>query len=95
MTKYKFTLFYFIIHVGNENYVDIYLEIMRSITIWIKDIYELDNFETTWKSSNFYSLSIQVFFMFLFNIFYDLIFKYKKMFLNNIHDDEISCGVFC
>ena len=51
-------MFYFIVHVGNENSVDIFMEIMRSIKIWIKDIYELDNFETTWKSSNIYSLPI-------------------------------------
>ena len=32
-----------IVHVENTNSVDIYLEIMRHIEIWIKDIYELDN----------------------------------------------------
>jgi hypothetical protein len=69
-------MFYFIVHVGNENSIDIFMEIMRSIKIWIKDIYELDNFELTWKSSNIYSLPIQVFFIFLFNIFYYLIFNY-------------------
>ena len=57
---------------------------MRYIEIWIKDIYELDNFKTTWKSSNIYRLPKQVVFMFLFNIFYYLICKYKKLFLNNI-----------
>ena len=36
-------MFYFIVHVGNENSVDICIEIMRYIKIWIKDIYELDN----------------------------------------------------
>jgi hypothetical protein len=65
--------FYFIVHVGNENSVDIYRGIMR---IWIKDIYELNNFETTWKSSNIYSLPKQVIFMFLFNIFHYSICKY-------------------
>ncbi len=69
-------MFYFIVYVGNENSVDIFMEILRSIKIWIKDIYELDNFETPWKSSNIYSLPIRVFLMFLFNIFYYLIFKY-------------------
>jgi hypothetical protein len=34
---------YPIVHVENTNSVDIYLEIMRHIQIWIKDIYELDN----------------------------------------------------
>ena len=49
---------------------------MRSIEIWMKDIYELNNFETTWKSSNIYSLPKQVYFMFLFNIFHYSICKY-------------------
>ena len=70
------SLIYFIVHVGSENSVDIYMEIMRSIKIWIKDIYELDNFGATWKSSNIYSLPIRELFIFLFNIFYYLIFKY-------------------
>ena len=39
---------------------------MSSFEIWIKDIYELDNFKTTWKSINIYRLPQQVFFMFLF-----------------------------
>ena len=69
-------MFYFIVHVGNENSVDVFMEIMRSIKIWIKDIYELDNFKTTWKSSNIISLPKHVFFMFLFNIFHFLICKY-------------------
>ena len=47
-TKYKFTFFCFIFHVGNENSFDVFMEIMRSIKILIKDIYKLDNFETTW-----------------------------------------------
>ena len=49
-------LFYFVVHIGNENSVDIFIKMMRSIEVWIKDIYELDNFGTTWKSSNLYSL---------------------------------------
>ena len=57
-------MFYCIVHVGNENLVDIYIRIMRSIEIWIKDIYELNNFKPTWKSSNIYSLPKQVFFCF-------------------------------
>ena len=65
-------LFYFIAYVGNKNSVDIYLGIMRYIEIWIMDIYELNNFETTWKSSNIYSLPKQVFF----NIFHYSICKY-------------------
>ena len=69
-------MFCFIVHVGNENPVDIFMEIMRYIKIWIKDIYDHYNFERTWKSSNFYSLPIQVFFMFLFNIFHYSNFKY-------------------
>jgi hypothetical protein len=45
MTKYKYKLFYPIVHVENTNSIDIYLEIMRHTEIWIKDIYELENFE--------------------------------------------------
>ncbi len=77
-------LFCFIVSVGNKNSFDAFIGIMRSIKIWIKDIYELDNFETTWKSSNIYSLPRQVFFMFLFNVFHYLICKYWKIFWNNI-----------
>ena len=43
MTKYKSNLFYPIVHVGNIHSVDLYIETMRYIEIWIKDIYELDN----------------------------------------------------
>ena len=57
---------------------------MRNIEIWIKDIYELVNFKTTWKSSNIYRLPKQVFFLFLFNIFHYLICKYLNICLNNI-----------
>ena len=66
-------MFYFIVYVGNENSVDIFMEIMRSIKIWIKDIYELDNLNKTCKSSNIYHLHKYVFLKFLFNIFYYLI----------------------
>ena len=65
MTKQKFTFFYFIAYECSENSVDTYIGIMRYIEIWIMDIYELNNFETTWKSSNIYSLPKQVFYMFL------------------------------
>ena len=77
-------LLYFIVHVDNENSVDIYIWIMRSIEIRIKDIYELNKFETTWKSSNVYSLPKRVILMFLFNIFHYLICKYWKIFWNDI-----------
>jgi hypothetical protein len=46
-----------------------FIEIMRSIEIWIIDIYELDHFGPTWKSSNIYSLPNQVILKFPFNIF--------------------------
>jgi hypothetical protein len=69
-------LFYPIVHVGNTNSIDLFIEIMRYIEIWIKGIYELDNFKTTWKSSNIYHFRKQVFFKFLFNIFCYLICKY-------------------
>ena len=36
------TLLYPIVHLENTNSVELYLEIMRYIEIWIKDIYELD-----------------------------------------------------
>ncbi len=62
-------LFYFIAYVGNQNSVDIYIAIMGSIEIWIMDVYELNDFKPTWKSSNIYSLRKQAFFMFRFNIF--------------------------
>ena len=39
-------LFFPIVHVENTNSVDIYLEIMRHIEIWIKDIYDLDIIKT-------------------------------------------------
>ena len=74
------SLFYPIVNVGNENSIDMYIEIMRSIEIWIKDIYEPDNFGTTWKSINMHSFPKQVFFMFLFDIFYYLICEYKNYF---------------
>ena len=45
----NYHLFHCIVHIGNINAVDIYLKRMSHIEIWIKDIYELDNFETTWK----------------------------------------------
>jgi len=45
MTKYKFIFFFPIVHVGNTNLVVLYIEIMRYIEIWTKDIYELDNFK--------------------------------------------------
>ena len=38
-------LFSPIVNVKNTNSIDIYLEIMGYIEIWIKDTYELDN----WK----------------------------------------------
>ncbi len=69
-------LFYFIAYVGNENLVDTYIAIMRYIEIWIMDIYELNDFKPTWKSSNIYSLPKQVFFMFRFNIFHYSICEY-------------------
>ena len=72
----NFHLFHFIVHIGNTNSVETYLTLMSHIEIWIKDIYELDNFKTNWKSSNIYSLPIQVIFKFLFNIFHYLICKY-------------------
>ena len=46
---------------------------MSRIEIWIKDIYELDNFTETWESSKTYKLPKHVFFP-LFNIFYYLIY---------------------
>ena len=49
-------LFYLIVHTGNKNSADIFIKIMRSIEMWIEDIYELDKFKTTWKSSNIYHL---------------------------------------
>jgi len=49
MTKYKFKFVYLVVHVENTNSAHIYLEIMCHIEIWIKDIYELDNFTETWK----------------------------------------------
>ena len=56
MTKYKFIFVYPIVHVENTKSANIYSEIMCHIEIWIKDIYELDNFTETWKSSNTYKL---------------------------------------
>ena len=47
-------LFYPLVHVGNPNSVDLYIEVMHYIEFWIKDIYDLDNFKKTWKSSNIY-----------------------------------------
>ena len=69
-------LFYSVVHVENTSSVDLYIEIMRYIVIWIKDIYELDNLNKTCKSSNIYHLPKYVFLKFLFNIFYYLICKY-------------------
>ena len=60
---------YPIVHAENTNLVDIYLEIMNHIKIWIKDIYELDTSTETWKSSNTYKLPKQVFFSFFFIYF--------------------------
>jgi hypothetical protein len=50
-----------IVHVENTNSVHIYFLKMSRIEIWIKDIYELDNFTETWKSSNICKLPKQVF----------------------------------
>ena len=70
-------MFYPIVHVGNINSIDLYIEIMRYIKIWIKDIiYEFDNKKKTWKLSNIYRLPKQLFLMFLYNIFYYLFCKY-------------------
>ena len=38
----------------------------NKIKIWIKDIYELDDFIKTWKSSNIYHLPKHVFLCFFF-----------------------------
>ena len=40
---------YPIVHVENTNSVHIYLEITSHIEIWIKDVYDLDNFTKTWN----------------------------------------------
>ncbi len=69
-------MFHFIVHIGNKNSVDTYLTLMSHIEIWIKDIYELDNFEPAWKSSNIYFLPIQVIFKFIFLICHYLISKF-------------------
>ena len=67
---------YPVVHVKNTNPVPIYLKIISHIQIWIRYIYKLDNFKETWKSINTYKLPKQVFFEFVFNIFYYLICKY-------------------
>ena len=74
-------LFYFIVHIGNKNSIDTYLTLISHIKIWIKDIYELDNFEPTWKSKNIYFLPNQVFLKKnFFIICHYLISKYYKYF---------------
>ena len=66
-------MFYPIIHVGNTNSADLYIETMRYTEIWIKDIYELGNKKKTWKSSNIYHLFKHVFFFrFLYMLSFDL-----------------------
>ena len=80
MTIRYLHLFYLIVHIGNKNSFDIFIKIMRSIEMWIEDIYELDKFKTTWKSSNIYHLPTQVFFMFFFNIFIIRFLNIKKYF---------------
>ena len=57
-----------------------FIQIMRSIEMWIEDIYELDKFKPTWKSSNIYNLPKQVFFMFFKNIFIIQFLNIKKYF---------------
>ena len=57
-----------------------FIQITRSIEMWIEDIYELDKFKTTWKSSNIYNLPKQVFFMFFKNIFIIQFLNIKKYF---------------
>jgi hypothetical protein len=54
-------LFHVILHIGNKDSVETYLNLMKHIKVWIEDIFELDNFEPTWKSENIYSLPNQVF----------------------------------
>ena len=71
-------MFYLIVHIGNKNSIDMFIQIMRSIEMWIEDIYELDKFKTTWKSSNIYNLPKQVFFVFFFNIFIILFLNITK-----------------
>ena len=54
MTKYKYK---FILPYFTLNSVDLYIEIMRYIEIWIKDIYELKKIKRkTWKTSNIYNI---------------------------------------
>jgi hypothetical protein len=60
---------YPIVHVENTNSVAIYLKIMSGIEIWIHDIYELDNFIKTWKSSNTYNLPNREFLKFFLTYF--------------------------
>jgi len=76
MTKYKFKFCLPHFYVENIDSVHIYSEIMSHFEIRIKDVYELDNFTETLKSSNTYKLPTHVFFKILLNIFYDLICKY-------------------
>ena len=42
MTNRYLHLFYLIVHIGNTYSVDIFIKLMRSIEMWIEDIYELD-----------------------------------------------------
>ncbi len=53
-------MFHVILHIGNKDSVETYLNLMKQIKVWIEDIFELDNFEPTWKSENIYSLPNQV-----------------------------------
>ena len=56
-------MFHVILHIGNKDSVETYLNLMKHIKVWIEDIFELDNFEPTWKSENINSLPNQVFFL--------------------------------
>ncbi len=70
-----------ILHIGNKDSVETYLNLMKHIKVWIEDIFELDNFEPSWKSENIYFLPNQVFLKKIFFIIcHYLISKYKKYF---------------